>query len=66
MGYVDLHIHTTFSDSSLTPEDVVSGALRAGVTTLAVCDHNVVEGSLATEPLAAATLMVYLSALSFT
>jgi len=54
MGYADLHIHTTFSDGSLTPEAVVARAVQNGVTMLAVCDHNVTGGSLAVEPLARA------------
>ncbi len=54
MGFADLHIHTTFSDGSYTPEEVVARALRNGVTAIAVCDHNLTAGSLATEPLARA------------
>ncbi len=39
-GFMDLHCHTTFSDGSFTPEDVVGQAAAAGVTTLAITDHD--------------------------
>lgn len=38
--FTDLHIHTTFSDSTLTPEAVVQEAKRKGFTLISVCDHN--------------------------
>lgn len=52
MGYADLHIHTTFSDGSLSPREAVNRAVQNGVSLMAVCDHNVVGGSLEAEPLA--------------
>ena len=52
VGYADLHIHTTASDSSYSPAEVVARAVRNHVTLMAVCDHNVIAGSLAAEPLA--------------
>ncbi len=52
MGYADLHIHTTFSDGSLTPAEAVERAARNGVSLMAICDHNVTGGSQAAEPLA--------------
>lgn len=50
----DLHIHTVYSDGTLTPAEVVARAVANGVELLSICDHNAVEGSLATEPLARA------------
>ncbi len=41
---IDLHSHTTASDGELSPEDLLARARRAGVTTLAVTDHDTVEG----------------------
>lgn len=38
--FTDLHIHTTFSDSTLTPEAVVQEAKRKGFSLISVCDHN--------------------------
>ncbi len=36
---IDLHIHSTFSDGELIPAEVVSRALHAGYTRLAITDH---------------------------
>lgn len=41
---VDLHTHTTASDGELTPEDLVKMAYNAEVTTLAITDHDTVDG----------------------
>jgi len=40
----DLHIHTNFSDGLLSPEDMVRQAKKAGLTTIAVTDHDTVDG----------------------
>ncbi len=48
----DLHIHTHYSDSTLTPEDVVQRACEARVTCIAVTDHDTVEGIQPIEDLA--------------
>ena len=39
-SFLDLHCHTIFSDGSFTPEEVVDQAAAAGVTTLAITDHD--------------------------
>ncbi len=44
MSRIDLHSHTTASDGSLTPEELVRLAKRQGVSTLAVTDHDTVAG----------------------
>ncbi|HZD55006.1 MAG TPA: histidinol phosphate phosphatase domain-containing protein, partial [Candidatus Aquicultoraceae bacterium] len=36
---IDLHMHSTFSDGDLIPSEVVSRALHAGYTHLAITDH---------------------------
>jgi histidinol phosphatase-like PHP family hydrolase len=36
---IDLHMHTTFSDGELIPSEVVSRAVFAGYTHLAITDH---------------------------
>ncbi len=41
---IDLHAHTTASDGQLTPRELVLRARAAGVTTLAVTDHDTVAG----------------------
>lgn len=42
--YVDLHVHSVFSDGCLTPEQLVQEALRAQVSFLALADHNTLSG----------------------
>ena len=37
---IDLHTHTTFSDGKLTPQELVVAARSAGITQLAVTDHD--------------------------
>lgn len=37
---IDLHTHSTISDGSLSPEDLVDAAINAGVELLALCDHD--------------------------
>ncbi len=43
-GRVDLHVHTTASDGSLTPAEVVRLALEQGLAAIALTDHDTVEG----------------------
>ena len=40
----DLHVHSTFSDGTLTPEQLICEAERCGLSALALCDHNTVAG----------------------
>ncbi|HEY7534214.1 MAG TPA: PHP domain-containing protein [Nitrospiraceae bacterium] len=44
MGRIDLHLHTTYSDGSLSPAEVLAMADKAGVTALAITDHDIVAG----------------------
>ena len=41
---IDLHAHTTASDGDLTPARLVTAAVAAGLHTLAVTDHDTVDG----------------------
>lgn len=41
---VDLHIHSTYSDGTLTPEALVRLAEERKLEAIALCDHNTVEG----------------------
>jgi len=43
-GKADLHIHTYFSDSTSSPQEVVDDAVKAGLCCIAVTDHDIVEG----------------------
>ena len=44
MARIDLHLHTTYSDGSLPPSKVVGLAHQAGVSTLAITDHDITDG----------------------
>ena len=41
---IDLHTHSTFSDGSDSPEELVNIAVSAGVSALALTDHDTVSG----------------------
>jgi len=41
---VDIHIHSTASDGRLTPEEVVRKSAEIGLTVIALCDHDTVDG----------------------
>src|SRR5689334_12427269 len=43
-GRVDLHVHTTHSDGTYTPAQVVDLARRAGLSALAITDHDTLGG----------------------
>jgi predicted metal-dependent phosphoesterase TrpH len=43
-GPVDLHSHTTASDGSLTPTELVREAARRGLRVLAITDHDSTDG----------------------
>ena len=44
MDYIDLHTHTTASDGSLSPGELVSEAARAGLKAVAITDHDTIAG----------------------
>lgn len=46
---IDLHAHTVFSDGTDTPAEAMAHALHAGVTTLAIVDHDTTDGWAAAE-----------------
>ena len=40
----DLHAHTSFSDGSLTPTELVDLAIDSGLSAIALTDHNTIRG----------------------
>ncbi|NWF73835.1 MAG: PHP domain-containing protein [Nitrospirae bacterium] len=44
MSRIDLHLHTTHSDGSFSPAEVLRLAHKAEVTALAITDHDIVSG----------------------
>ncbi|MEW5861362.1 MAG: PHP domain-containing protein [Cyanobacteriota bacterium] len=41
---LELHCHTTYSDGTLTPSELVNAAMSAGVRALAITDHDTMNG----------------------
>jgi 3',5'-nucleoside bisphosphate phosphatase len=54
-GRADLHIHTTHSDGKYSPQQVIDLARRAGLSAIAVTDHDNLEGINPTRAAAAGT-----------
>lgn len=52
MQGIDLHTHSNISDGTLTPEQLVSAALELGIHTLALTDHDSMDGLIKAEQFA--------------
>jgi len=44
MKYIDLHTHSTASDGSMTPTELVKAAKAKGLVALALSDHDTIDG----------------------
>ena len=44
MRQIDLHTHSTRSDGTLTPAELIEAAARIGLTAIALTDHDTVDG----------------------
>ena len=44
--FCDLHTHSVFSDGTYTPAEIIEGAMSAGLSAIALTDHNTVDGLL--------------------
>ena len=42
---IDLHVHTIYSDGEYTPKQILDKCKQRGITTVAITDHNAMEGS---------------------
>ena len=51
---IDLHVHSTESDGTLTPTEIVSAAKAAGLSAFALTDHDTAAGVSKAAPAAAA------------
>ncbi len=40
----DLHTHSIFSDGTFTPTEIIEKAIEIGLSAVALCDHNTVDG----------------------
>ena len=50
---IDLHVHSTESDGTFTPKDLVAEAKKAGLAAFALTDHDTCQGVCKAMPLAA-------------
>ena len=41
---IDMHTHTNYSDGDLSPQELIRLAIKKGVGTLAITDHDTIEG----------------------
>ncbi len=44
MKTCDLHTHSIFSDGTYTPGEIIESAINTGLSAVALCDHNTVDG----------------------
>ena len=44
MNFVDLHTHSTASDGTLTPEELVNLAVSKDLKAIALTDHDTIDG----------------------
>lgn len=58
--FADLHLHTFFSDGTYSPEELVAQARRHGLGTIALTDHDTLEGCPATAAACAAVGIEFL------
>ncbi len=63
---IDLHMHTTASDGTSTPDDLVARAHRAGISTLAVTDHDTMAAAPAVAAAAARHGMAFVPGIEIT
>jgi len=62
LPYADLHVHTLYSDGTLTPLEVYDAAVKNGVGLLAIADHDILEGSSRLKTLCFNSPVKYISA----
>ena len=42
--FIDLHVHTLYSDGDKTPKEIIKMAKELGITTIAITDHDMIAG----------------------
>jgi len=43
-AYIDLHLHTNFSDGTFSPKEVVEYAIKCGLRAISITDHDSTDG----------------------
>jgi predicted metal-dependent phosphoesterase TrpH len=54
----DLHLHTTYSDGSYTPKQIVDLARRSGLAAIAITDHDTLDGIVPAQKTAGTNLEI--------
>ena len=49
MKYADLHIHSSFSDGCLSPEEIVKEAKDKGIKYISITDHDTISSQYITK-----------------
>ena len=62
----ELHMHSTYSDGSATPQALLHHAAEIGLRTVAITDHDNARGARIAVPLAAALGLEFIPAIEFT
>ena len=44
MKSIDLHVHSTYSDGTLTPSELVKKAFSINLAAMALTDHDTIDG----------------------
>lgn len=57
MGFIDLHVHSSASDGTMSPSEVVAYALSKGLDAIALTDHDTVGGLAEAEAAAGGTTL---------
>ena len=45
-SYADLHIHSYYSDGTMSPHEILNIAVEKDIGLLAITDHDILEGSI--------------------
>ena len=61
----DLHMHTNFSDGTLSPEKLLKLRMEQGFELLAITDHDGIDGSVIGEEFAEKTGLCYIAGIEF-
>ncbi|MDV4149743.1 PHP domain-containing protein [Clostridium sp. AL.422] len=49
MKYADLHIHSNYSDGTLSPEEIIKNAINLGVKSISITDHDSISSQYITQ-----------------
>jgi predicted metal-dependent phosphoesterase TrpH len=66
MAFVDLHLHSRFSDGTYAPEEIAAQACRHELAGISLTDHDSVEGCTETERACAAVGIEFITGIELT